>query len=268
LTLHLRLQHLSCRYCGYDLKLPKCRQCGSTHLGFWGAGTERLEFELRKLFGTATLRRMDSESVQRGQHGAILEEFRQGKIQILLGTQMIGLGLDFPNVTLVGVVSADTILDLPDFRAGERTFQLISQAAGRAGRSEKGGEVIIQTRQPNHYAIHLAAEQNYKKFYAQEIEFRRAFHYPPFSQLIELIVQDPKEERVKEHTQALESALSQLKQTEIVGPARALPYRWHGGYRWKFLLKSQDSSVKEALRLLVRDLEFTDRVTINVDPQL
>jgi primosomal protein N' (replication factor Y) len=268
LTLHLRLQHLSCRYCGYDVKLPKCKKCGSANLGFWGAGTERLELELRKLFGAAAIRRMDSESVQRGQHGAILEEFRQGKIQILLGTQMIGLGLDFPNVTLVGVISADTILDLPDFRAGERTFQLISQAAGRAGRGEKGGEVIIQTRQPDHYAIQLAAQQDYRRFYEHEIEFRRAFHYPPFSQLIELIVQDSKEKTVQQHIVTLQDELNKLRNTEIVGPAKALPYRWHGAYRWKFLLKAKDASVKENLRFLVRDLKFADRVTLNVDPQL
>ena len=268
LTLHLRLQHLSCRYCGYDLKLPKCRNCGSANLSFWGAGTERIELELRKMFGTATIRRMDSESVQRGQHGAILEEFRQGKIQILLGTQMIGLGLDFPNVTLVGVISADTILDLPDFRAGERTFQLISQAAGRAGRGEKGGEVIIQTRHPEHYAIQHAAQLDYRKFYEQEIEFRREFNYPPFSQLIELIVQDSREEPAHQHILTLQEDLSKLGHTELIGPAKALPYRWRGAYRWKFLLKSKDATVKENLRLLIRDLKFADRVTLNVDPQL
>ena len=268
LTLHLRLQHLSCRYCGYDLKLPKCRNCGSSNLGFWGAGTERIELELRKMFGTATIRRMDSESVQRGQHGAILEEFRQGKIQLLLGTQMIGLGLDFPNVTLVGVISADTILDLPDFRAGERTFQLISQAAGRAGRGEKGGEVIIQTRHPDHYAIQHAAQLDYRKFYEQEIEFRREFNYPPFSHLIEMIVQDSKEEAAHQHTLTLQEELSKLGNTELIGPAKALPYRWHGAYRWKFLLKSKDATVKENLRLLIRDLKFADRITLNVDPQL
>ncbi|MBI3460168.1 primosomal protein N' [Candidatus Acetothermia bacterium] len=268
LTLHIRFQHLSCRYCGYDLKLPKCRNCGSANLSFWGAGTERIELELRKMFGTATIRRMDSESVQRGQHGVILEEFRQGKIQILLGTQMIGLGLDFPNVTLVGVISADTILDLPDFRAGERTFQLISQAGGRAGRGEKGGEVIIQTRHPEHYAIQLAAHQDYRKFYEQEIEFRREFNYPPFSQLIELIVQDSKEETAHQHTLTLQEGLSKLGNIELIGAAKALPYRWHGAYRWKFLLKSKDATVKENLRLLIRDLKFADRVTLNVDPQL
>jgi primosomal protein N' (replication factor Y) len=268
LTLHLRLQHLSCRYCGYDLKLPKCRHCGSENLSFWGAGTERLELELRKLFGAATIRRMDSESVQRGQHGAILEEFREGKIQILLGTQMIGLGLDFPNVTLVGVISADTILDLPDFRAGERTFQLISQAVGRAGRGEKMGEVIIQTRQPDHYAIQLAAKQDYKEFYKQEIEFRREFNYPPFAQLIELIVQDAKEESTRQHMDTLTRALGKLSDAEIVGPAKALPYRWRGAYRWRVLHKSKNLNVKENLRLLIRDTKLADKIAINVDPQL
>jgi primosomal protein N' (replication factor Y) len=268
LTLHLRGQRLDCRYCSYELKLPKCRRCGSSRLRYYGAGTERLELELRRLFRTVGLHRMDSESVQRGQHGAILEEFRQGKIQILLGTQMIGLGLDFPNVTLVGVISADTLLDLPDFRAGERTFQLISQAAGRAGRGEKGGEVIIQTRHPEHYAIQCAARGDYQKFYQEEIAFRREFDYPPCTQLIELIVHGTREEKALQSSVTLKDALNKLGGAELVGPAKALPYRLRGHYRWRLLIKSRGVGIKEGLRAVIRDLKLAEHVTINVDPQL
>ncbi|MCL6643214.1 MAG: primosomal protein N', partial [Candidatus Bipolaricaulota bacterium] len=189
LTVHMREQELRCRYCPYRFTMPRCRSCGSTELLFEGGGTERLELEVQKSFPSVHFRRMDSESVRRGEHAAILEAFRQGQIQILLGTQMIGLGLDFPNVTLVGIVSADTLLDFPDFRAGERTFQLISQAAGRAGRGERPGEVIIQTRHPDNEIIGLAAAQDYHKFYEHEIELRELLEYPPFTRLLFITVE-------------------------------------------------------------------------------
>ncbi|MFQ6091046.1 MAG: primosomal protein N', partial [Candidatus Bipolaricaulia bacterium] len=198
LVYHLRPQELRCHYCGYALRHPRCRECGSTELLFFGLGTEQVELELRKLFPNARARRMDSDAVRRGEHGPLLEAFRQGKIDILFGTQMIGVGLDFPNVTLVGIVSADTTLDLPDFRAGERTFQLISQAAGRAGRGPKGGGVIIQTYHPEHYAVQAAAELDYRKFYRQELQFRKELGYPPFSKVIQVVVEDLSAARAEE----------------------------------------------------------------------
>jgi primosomal protein N' (replication factor Y) len=181
---------------------------------------------------------------------------------------MIGLGLDFPNVTLVGIVSADTLLDFPDFRAGERTFQLIAQAIGRAGRGERPGEVIIQTRHPNHEIIRLAASGDYRAFYAHEIELRRALGYPPFTRLIVLHVEHRLEAQALQHAHALKKRLEELKIAEVLGPARALPYRLHGNYRWQLLLKSTEESIQRAIWEALTELKLADSVTVNVDPQL
>jgi primosomal protein N' (replication factor Y) len=266
LTVHMREQELRCRYCQYRCKMPRCRSCGSTELFFEGGGTERLELEVQKSFPSAHFRRMDSESVRRGEHAAILEAFRQGQIQILLGTQMIGLGLDFPNVTLVGIVSADTLLDFPDFRAGERTFQLISQAAGRAGRGQRPGEVIIQTRHPDNEIIRLAAAQDYYKFYKHEIELRELLEYPPFTRLLFITVEQNSEAKAEKDAERLKERLEALG--KVLGPARALPYRLRGRYRWQIVLKSTDAAAQRAVWAAITELKLADSVTVNVDPQL
>ncbi len=268
LTVHMREQELRCRYCNYSLKMPRCRSCGSTELLFEGGGTERLELEVHKSFPHVNFRRMDSESVRRGEHAAILEAFRQGQIQILLGTQMIGLGLDFPNVTLVGIVSADTLLDFPDFRAGERTFQLISQAAGRAGRGERPGEVIIQTRHPDNEIIQLAAAQDYRAFYEHEIALRQALGYPPFARIIFITIEHGNETNAREHADRLKEHLEILRVGEVLGPARALPYRLRGRYRWQLVLKAITDSGQKAVWEALTELKLADSVTVNVDPQL
>lgn len=268
LTVHMRDHELRCRYCNYSLKMPRCRSCGSAELLFEGGGTERLELEVHRSFPDVNIRRMDSESVRRGEHAAILEAFRQGQIQILLGTQMIGLGLDFPNVTLVGIVSADTLLDFPDFRAGERTFQLISQAAGRAGRGERPGEVIIQTRHPDNEIIRLAAAQDYRAFYEHEIALREALAYPPFARVIFITIEHSNEAKAREHTDRLKEHLEILRVGDILGPARALPYRLRGRFRWHLVLKSSSESVQKTLWAAITELKLTDSVTVNVDPQL
>ncbi len=269
LTVHMREHELRCRYCRYRVRMPRCRACGSQELLFEGAGTERLELEVRESFPDVSFHRMDSESVRRGEHAAILEAFRQGQIQILLGTQMIGLGLDFPNVTLVGIVSADTLLDFPDFRAGERTFQIISQAIGRAGRGERPGEVIIQTRHPDHEIIRLAASGDYRAFYEHEIELRRTLRYPPFTRLISLMVEHSDEAQAHQRAALLKKRLEELKLAEVLGPARALPYRLRGGYRWQIVLKSApEESIQRAVWEALKELKLADSVTVNVDPQL
>jgi primosomal protein N' (replication factor Y) len=268
LTVHMRGQELRCRYCPYRLTIPRCRSCGSTELLLAGGGTERLELEVRESFPDVNFRRMDSESVRRGEHAAILEAFRQGQIQILLGTQMIGLGLDFPNVTLVGIVSADTLLDFPDFRAGERTFQLISQAAGRAGRGERPGEVIIQTRHPDNEIIRLAAAQDYHKFYEHEIELRELLEYPPFTRLLFITLEQSSEAKAGEHAERLKERLEALRIGKVLGPARALPYRLRGRYRWQIVLKSTDEAAQRAVWAAITELKLADAATVNVDPQL
>ncbi len=270
LVYHLKEQRLRCHYCGHTYPVSRCRSCGSADLRFIGAGTEQAELVLRETFPGATIARMDSDVVHRGEHGAILEQFRREKIHILLGTQMIGLGLDFPNVTLVGVLSADTLLDLPDFRAGERTFQLISQAVGRAGRGEKPGEVIIQTNHPEHYAIAQAAQQDYQAFYDEELIFRKTLNYPPFSHLIKLTCEDRKEEQAQQNAGSLGQALlaSPVKGLEVLGPFKAFPYRVRGSFRWQLVLKTKDVLAANALvREMVQSTRLSGQIKADVDPQ-
>ena len=181
LTYHISDDALKCHYCGYREAYPIiCPECRSKKIKHFGAGTQRIEEELYRLFPSVRLLRMDADTTGRkGAHQRILEAFKSQTYDILLGTQMVAKGLDFPNVTLVGVLAADTALNLPDYRSSERTFQLITQVAGRAGRGYKPGRVIVQTYQPEHYAFHYAANHDYIGFYNREIQIRRQFSYPP-----------------------------------------------------------------------------------------
>ncbi len=176
LTYHRRDRRMLCHYCGYSARVPEdCPKCGSEYIQFLGQGSERVEHELHAAFPQARLARLDRDTVGgKGDYETILAGFRDGAFDVLVGTQMIAKGHDIPNVTLVGIVSADSGLGLPDFRAAERTFQLLTQAAGRAGRGGTPGIVLIQTINPDHYAVRCAAAQDYEAFYAKEIEFRRS----------------------------------------------------------------------------------------------
>jgi primosomal protein N' (replication factor Y) len=271
LIYHYREQQLRCHYCGHRASVGGCRRCGSTDLIHVGVGTEQAELAIHRAFSRVRVRRMDSDAVRRGEHGPILEAFRKGEIDILLGTQIVGLGLDFPNVTLVGVLSADTLLDLPDFRAGERTFQLISQAGGRAGRGVRQSEVIVQTRHPEHYAIQQVVIGDYRGFYEEELVFRRSLGYPPFTHLIKLTVEERQEERAKEQIQALAAALqSRTPQTDLafLGPYPSVPYRLKGMYRWQLIIKTKDVlSANAIIRTALGDLKLFGRVKADVDPQ-
>ena len=180
-TLHLR-EGMICHYCSYRAEVPRtCPGCGGVQIRYFGAGTERVEKEVRKLFPGEPLVRMDSDTTtRRGSHQQLYRRFRAGEARILIGTQMIAKGFNFPGVTLVGVITADTALNLPDFRAGERTFQLLTQVSGRAGRGPREGRVIIQTYHPRHYSILAAAEHDYLAFSQQELQ-RLELSYPPFT---------------------------------------------------------------------------------------
>ena len=190
LTYHKQRDVMLCHYCGYEQEPPQnCPQCGQAAVRYQGLGTEKLQAEIEEKFPDYVVRRMDSDTMKRpGSHGRVLAAFREGLIHILLGTQMIAKGLDFPNVTLVGVVNADVGLHLPDFRSAERTFQLLSQVAGRAGRGPRGGRVLVQTFTPEHPCIALAATHDYAGFVAAELAHRRAHNYPPYQRLARLIV--------------------------------------------------------------------------------
>src|SRR5208283_3603924 len=196
LTYHKRDRRLLCHYCGYAEKVPSvCPKCQSEHIYFLGLGSEKVEEELHRAFPTARIARLDRDTVTgKRQYETILNEFREGNYDVLVGTQMIAKGHDIPNVTLVGVVSADVGLGMPDFRAAERAFQLLTQAAGRAGRGDLPGIVLVQTYNPDHYAIRMAAAHDYQAFYEKELNFRRMMRYPPFSAMANVLVRSEKKE--------------------------------------------------------------------------
>lgn len=241
LTYHRTTEKLKCHYCGYEEHVPQiCPQCQSDHIRYFGTGTQKVEEELYKLFPEARVLRMDVDTTKhKGAHEEILETFGAGQADILLGTQMIAKGLDFPNITLVGVLSADTSLHLPDYRAAERTFQLLTQVSGRAGRHDKLGEVIIQTYTPEHYAIELAKTQEYEPFYEREMFLRRRSNYPPyyFVALIQLSHEDVMmaAEYASRVADWLRGNLS--NQVAIIGPTTASIARLQNRYRYQCLIK-------------------------------
>ena len=248
LTYHRRDRRLLCHYCNYAAPVPQvCPACGSEYVYFVGYGSERVEEELRRHFPRARVARMDRDTVtSKRAFETILFGFRAGDYDILTGTQMIAKGHDIPNVTLVGVVSADIGLALPDFRAAERTFQLLTQAAGRAGRGGTPGQVIIQTLNPDHYAVQCAAAQDYAAFYEKEIHFRRLMRYPPFSALANVLVRSP--QQLEAHRMAAELALlvnPPPRELKILGPAEAPVPRLKREYRYQMLIKAAS---RKALR--------------------
>jgi primosomal protein N' (replication factor Y) len=256
LTFHFHTKRMGCRHCGYERPTPQvCPECGSMYIRYFGLGTEQVEQEVVKAFPKARVRRMDADSTTRKDaHQQILDVFKSGDIDILVGTQMIAKGLDFPNVTLVGVISADTALNLPDFRAGERAFNLLTQVAGRSGRSEAGGNVIIQTYMPEHYSIQAAQGHDYLRFYHEEIGYREALLYPPLSHAATILVRGEVEEEVIQTANHLLDQLETFKgnrfpTVEIRGPVPAPLAKIRNKFRWHFLLRSEDV---EELRELIR----------------
>jgi len=250
LSYHLTEDRLVCHQCNYNIKVPEsCPKCGRRRIKFLGIGTQRLEQEVGYTFPQARLLRWDSD-VTRGRHShdEILSKFRAHRADILIGTQMVAKGLDLPLVTLVGVVSADTALNLPDFRGGERTFQLLSQVAGRAGRGTKGGKVITQTYAPEHYAIRAAAEHDYASFYEQEIDYRRQLHNPPFNQLACLTYSYTNDALCQREAERMKRVLSQeiasqgIAGIELIGPAPAFIHRLRGRFRWQLILRGTELS--------------------------
>lgn len=274
LTWHRRDRRLLCHYCNYAEKVPQtCPKCESEHIHFLGMGSEKVEEELHQQFPTARVARLDRDTVGGKHHyETILQGFREKDFDILVGTQMIAKGHDIPNVTLVGVVSADTGLGLPDFRAAERTFQLITQVAGRAGRGTLPGVVLVQTVNPEHYAVRLAAAQDYGTFYEKELQFRRSMHYPPFTAMANLLVRSEKQEDALRMAAEMEQHLGPApEKIRIMGPAEAPVPRLKSEYRYQFLIKS--GSRKLLNELLRRAQEFSraqkwgaTALVIDVDP--
>ena len=245
LTYHSYGEQLTCHHCGYERKMVvSCPQCSSRRIRQYGTGTEKVEAELMSLFPEARSLRWDYETTRKkGAHEVILGHFTAQRADVLIGTQMLAKGLDLPLVTLVGVVLADVGLNLPDYRAGERTFQVLTQVAGRAGRSPLGGEVILQTFQPEHYVIQAAAQHNYREFYKKELEFRRQLKYPPFTNLVRLeyrhVHPEQAESSAKQLAALLKGWISEegLHATEMIGPAPCFFARVGGLYRWQIVVR-------------------------------
>jgi primosomal protein N' (replication factor Y) len=241
LTHHRRNKKLLCHYCDYSQPVPTaCPTCKSEYLYFVGSGSEKVEDHLRERFPKARIARLDRDSVRgRGQYEAILNGFREGAYDILTGTQMVAKGHDMPNVTLAGVVSADIGLGMPDFRAAERTFQILTQVAGRAGRGKTPGEVVLQTWNPEHYAIRYAAAQDYDGFYAKELHFRRMLRYPPFVAAATLTVRSRKLEEALTLSGRLGQHIKDSPGVRVQGPAAAPLAKLKAEFRFLFLLKAQ-----------------------------
>ncbi|HWP83487.1 MAG TPA: primosomal protein N' [Bacteroidota bacterium] len=242
LTFHAVKKHLRCHYCGFVKKPPTvCPNCQSVELRLYAFGTQQVEEELSQLFPKATIVRMDLDTTGRkGSHDRMLQQFARGEADILLGTQMVAKGLDFPRVTLVGVISADTQMLLPDFRASERTFQLLTQVAGRAGRSTLSGEVIIQTLQPDHYSLKHVVSHDFPGFYKEELEYRKELDYPPFSRLVLVEFKGQHEEEIHHHAKKFASFLLDDKYKEhliVLGPADAAIPRIRGQFRKHVVIK-------------------------------
>lgn len=241
LTLHMDTKSMNCHYCGFSKGIPHtCPNCSSRSIRYYGTGTQKAYGELAEAFPQARILRMDVDTTRKkGSHEQILKEFGEGRADILLGTQMIAKGLDFPNVTLVGVLNADTALNLPDFRSSERTFQLLTQVAGRAGRAEKEGHVIIQSYNPKHYAITFAKNQDYEGFYAYEMSIRKQLAYPPYYFTVGLTLSHKIEaEVVKKSYEVLNMIRSGLSdKVQILGPTPKPIARTHNLYHYQLIIK-------------------------------
>jgi len=274
LTYHRRDRRLLCHYCGYAERVPSvCPKCQSEHIYFLGVGSEKVEDELHNEFPRARITRLDRDTVTgKRQYEVILQGFREGSYDILVGTQMIAKGHDIPNVTLVGVVSADVGLGLPDFRAAERTFQLLTQVAGRAGRGNLPGIVLVQTINPDHYAIRLAAAQDYQAFYEKELNFRRMMHYPPFAAMANLLVRSEKQEEALRLSAELGRLLTPAPENiKVLGPAEAPVPRLKNEFRYQLLIKSANRKILNEHLRRIRDFALNAKwpataLVIDVDP--
>ncbi|HLK63843.1 MAG TPA: primosomal protein N' [Bryobacteraceae bacterium] len=274
LTYHKRDRRLLCHYCGYAEKVPEvCAKCSSNHIYFLGMGSERVEEELHHAFPTSRIARLDRDTVTgKHQYETILRDFREGNYDLMVGTQMIAKGHDIPNVTLVGVVSADIGLGMPDFRAAERTFQLLTQVAGRAGRGSVPGVVLVQTINPDHYAITLASAQDYQAFYEKELNFRRMMHYPPFTAMANILVRSEKKEMAMRMSTDLSMVLTPPpEKLKVMGPAEAPVPRLKNEYRYQFLIKAASRKTLNELLCKIRAYALDHKwgataLVIDVDP--
>ena len=274
LAFHRRLGRAVCHSCRDEIPPPReCPECGVGAILYLGTGSEKVEARLREIFPEARIARMDSDTmVRRESYEEVLERFRRREVDLLVGTQMIAKGLDFPDVTVVGVVSADTALHVPDFRASERAFQLVSQVAGRAGRGPRGGEVIVQSALAGHEAIRAAIEHDYEGFARRELAHRRPLGYPPFGRAVRILVEGKSEAKVQRAAEGIRSRIQKagVRGVETLGPAAAPIARLRDRHRWHLLLKVASAESLRALRPSLHEVAARDlggvKIAVDVDP--
>ena len=269
LTYHKSSNTMRCHYCGHGEKVfDKCPECGEKALSNLGVGTQKIEEELNKLFPNNKIVRMDFDTTsKKGMHEKIIEDFKNHNYDILLGTQMVSKGLDFPNVTLVGVINADTSLNIPDFRSSENTFSLLDQVAGRSGRSEKEGKVIIQTFNPDHYAIKLVKKHDYLEFYNEEMQIRRKLKYPPFYYLCNIRISGKDTNYLLVEANKIKRSLERnLSSTIILGPSNSSIFKMNNIYRFNILLKyKKDDSLYPILNKILEHYKTNSKVKVDID---
>lgn len=277
LTYHMKENKLKCHYCGYEQEnVTICPECGSSKIKYFGTGTQKLEAQIQKFFPNATTIRMDVDTVsKKNSHEEILNKFRNENIDILIGTQMVVKGHHFPNVTLVGVIAADGSLNIDDYRASERTFQILTQVAGRAGRENLQGNVVIQTYNPDHFSIECAKEQNYDKFYLIEENLRKQLKYPPFCDIIVIGISGEKEDEVKKQAELLYKQLyAKIKRCNInlalYSPRPAPIDKIKNKYRWRIILKGNfDEPINNMMGEVLKEVYAKGnkaRIVVDVNP--
>lgn len=275
MTFHMDTKGMKCHYCGHEERVPhKCPKCQGNQFRYYGTGTQKVEIELQELFPEARIIRMDVDTTRKkGDHERLLAAFGRGEADILLGTQMIAKGLDFPNITLVGVINADTSLSLPDFRSSEKTFQLLTQVSGRAGRSDLAGEVVVQSYNPDHYAIRYAQNHNYDGFYRQEMALRHQGGYPPYFFTTQITVSDLEEKNAQVKIYEINAKLRQAlgPQTIILGPSKSSIARMNNRYYFQLLIKYKNEPdlhpvLKEILDQSQKDNAKGLYISIDTEP--
>ncbi|NLB88669.1 MAG: primosomal protein N', partial [Syntrophomonadaceae bacterium] len=253
--------------------MMNCPTCNSNYLQQVGTGTQRVEEEVKKLFPQARVERLDLDISRKGAQEELLRKMKNKEIDILIGTQMVAKGLDFPNVSLVGIIDSDSMLALPDFRAAERTFQLIVQAAGRAGRGNKPGEVVIQTYSPDNSIITWAAKQDYISFYFEELRQRNILNYPPFTSLLRIVVSSNNEEKVIEKTILIAELISEVTDAkedylQILGPAPCPIQKIRNKYRYQIIVKSNNKLLLKSIgQFISNEVNFPNgKIDIDINP--
>lgn len=269
LTYHKSSNTLRCHYCGYGEKVyKKCPDCGEESLSNLGVGTQRIEEELHNILPNAKVLRMDYDTTSgKGKHEEMIESFQQGEYDILLGTQMVAKGLDFSNVTLVGIINADTSLNIPDFRSSENTFSLLSQVAGRSGRSEKEGEVILQTFNPDHYAIALTKTHDYPSFYKQEMAIRKQLKYPPYYYLCDVKISGRNPQELLGEALKIKRILERnLEDVILLGPSNSSVFKVNNVYRYHIIIKyKKDDGLYSILQKIIDHYKSQSKIKIDID---